>query len=203
MTGEVAHEKGREGVRRAKQWLDRSTRVAYAWTRIDKVFEDLLTFPWPHGNGKQPFTFDLGGQMRVGRFDKQFFLAEVKNYERELDLSAHFRDFLAKCYVAYLAKRERCDHLMWISWSPFKASAWDRHSTPEAVRAAILHDANRTLVLGTANETEAKSNIDESAVVEVASRLWLITLCKKQEDLVISDNHFAKLMEYMNVTGGD
>ncbi|MEU8005488.1 hypothetical protein AB0B66_30390 [Catellatospora sp. NPDC049111] len=200
MAGEDMHEKGREGLHRAKQWLDRSTRVAQSWPSSDRALGEFLHFQWPDASGT--FSFDLGGKLRGGTLAGRTFVAEIKNYTKELDLATHFRDFQAKSYVAYCAKPDRCDVLMWISWSPFKARSWDEHTTPASVRKAILDPANRYRVLKEEDLDRASAQLNEEAVVEVSRRLWMITLCERQEELVISDEHMGELMKYMQVSGG-
>ncbi|MEQ7125405.1 hypothetical protein ABN034_12890 [Actinopolymorpha sp. B11F2] len=158
---------------------------------------ELLEFSWPYGGGG--FSFDIGGQMRGGEFERQLFVAEVKKYRNESNLPTHFRDFLAKCYVALLTKRSRCDHMMWISWAPFQAKKWDQHATPESIKRAILD--RKTEVFGCDTEQEAIGKIDQEVLVETSKRIWLITLCEKQERLVISDDHLDQLATIMSQEG--
>jgi hypothetical protein len=190
MAGEQAHLDGIEGLHRAKRWLELSTRVGRVWTVEDKQLADMLHLPWPHGTGK-PFSFDLGGTFQGGRLADQTFLAEVKAYRWEEDLPEHWRHFVAKCYVAFLSRPARCDHLLWISWSPFQAQSWHRHRTVERVRAALLHRDNRARVFGESDEEKAAGKVDAEAIVAVSQRLWLVTLCDQQEDLVPTPEHRA------------
>ncbi|MGQ5264608.1 hypothetical protein ACTWLT_28040 [Micromonospora sp. ZYX-F-536] len=196
MAGEIQQLAGFDGLRRAKEWLDASTRVAHAWTVKDDLFRELLEFEWPHGG--KGFSFDIGGKLRGGSFHDNSFVAEIKNYKRELDLPEHFRSFLAKCYISFKAKPNRCNHMMWISWSPFQARKWDSHTTPDNVREAVIH--HREMIFGTTDEEEARKAIDETAVFETAQRLWMITLCEKQEQLVISNDHLDELVKFMRVS---
>jgi hypothetical protein len=188
MAGEQAHLDGLEGLHRAKHWLDLTTRVGRIWTVQDRPLNDLLHFAWPHGTGEQ-FSFDLGGTFRGEQMEGQSFLAEVKAYRNESDLPEHWFSFLAKSYAAYLAKPGRCDHLLWISWAPFQARRWDEHRTSKKVRAAALRHRKR--LLGESDEAKAANLINSEATIEVARRLWLITLCDQQEDLVPTREHRA------------
>jgi hypothetical protein len=201
VAGEVRHIDGISSMRRAKRWLEYSTRVAQCWTCLHRVQRDLLAFEWPHSEGS--FSFDLGGVFRGGALHDTSFLAEVKGYRNESDLPTEFRDFLAKCYVAFIGERERCDHFLWISWSPFQAKTWSEHRKPEKIRRALLHNDNRRRVLGAESDDEAKQAIDESVVFEVSRRIWLLTLCDEQEDLVITKEHFGDLLGLMHVKYGD
>lgn len=146
MAGEDAHDLGESGLQRAKSFLDRSTRVRWSWTRHDRPMGKLLEFKWPYpSDGREPssFSFDLGGTFRGDPVENESFVAEVKAYKNESNLPAHFRDFVAKCYVALDTDRDRCDHFLWISWAPFQAQRWDQHCTSENVKKCILHEANR------------------------------------------------------------
>ncbi|SRR6266568_1174023 len=127
LAGEVAHDIGRDGLQRAKHWLDRSTRVRRSWKYDDPQLASLLNFPWPYGRNTS-FTFDLGGTFQGDVLDNQSFLAEIKKYKNESNLPSHYSHFLAKCYVALGVKPELCDNFLWISWSPFQARDWNKHA---------------------------------------------------------------------------
>jgi hypothetical protein len=193
MAGEDHHDTGRDGLHEAKRWLDRTTRVHESWTHRDKPFSELLEFKWPHGD--TTFSFDLGGKFRGSGLHDQAFLTEVKKYKNESDLPMHFRDFLAKCYVAYLSHPARCDHFLWFSWSPFQAKAWDTHTSPGSVRKALLHAANRERVLGSNSEADAEANIDPEAVIRVSERVWLLTFSDRQNDLVLTREHYLEVVK--------
>lgn len=193
LAGEEIQDIGRDGLREAKNWLERSTRVQSSWTHQDQPMAELLAFNWP--NATTTFTFDLGGCFRGDQLDGQAFLAEVKNYKNESDLATHYRDFLAKCYVAYRAYPKRCDHFLWISWSPFQAKSWDKHTSVERVKSSILHAANVARVLGVADPVEGESLLDHQALGAVAERIWLLTLCSKQEHLVLTKEHYVEVVK--------
>lgn len=192
MAGEDAQLTGLKGTRRAKQWLDMSTRVAQAWTNEDEGLKEMLSFSWPYGND---FSFDLGGKFRGGDLEKRMFLAEVKAYRYEMDLPAHYKAFLAKCYVALTQKPARSDYFLWMSWSPFQAQKWHKHTIADTVKSAVLYE--RARIFNVSSEQEALSLLDISAVAEVANRIWLITLCDKQEELVISLEHYKQVISLM------
>jgi hypothetical protein len=141
------------------------------------------------------FSFDLGGTFRGGDLGNQSFLAEIKAYRREHDLAAHFRDFLAKCYVALESRPGLCDHFLWLSWVPFQAQRWDEHATPENVRRSVLHKANRKRALDVDDEYEAAARISPELLVGVANRVWLLTLSEKQEQLVLAADHYAEVVK--------
>lgn len=204
MAGEDAQDIGESGLQRAKEWLELSTRVDKSWTRHDRPMNELLEFKWPYIPGDDqsaPFSFDLGGTLRGEPLDNESFLAEVKAYKNESDLPTHFRDFLAKCYVALEQRPDRCDHFLWISWSPFQAKQWDKHATAENVKKSVLHQANRSRALGADDEDEAAAKLSPELLVAVASRIWLVTLSRKQEQLVLSRDHYIEVVRLIVAEG--
>lgn len=194
MAGEETHDIGGDGLQSAKQWLDMTTRVSQTWTYKDRAFESLLEFDWPGGK-RTKFTFDLGGQFRGEKLDRQSFLAEVKNYKKEHDLPEHFRAFLAKCYVALGTREKSCDNFLWISWSPFQAQKWDQHATAEAVRTALLHKSNVERVFGTLDAAEAEKQMDVERLTRVADRVWLLTMSRRQHDLLLTTAHYLEVVK--------
>jgi hypothetical protein len=196
MAGEDSQDTGRDGLQRAKQWLDLSTRVRRSWAYDDPTLAEMVAFEWPHATGQaRPFSFDLGGTFRGDSLHDQSFLAEVKNYRYESNLPVHFRDFLAKCYVALGDRPRRCDNFLWISWAPFQAQQWHRHASTEKVQSSLLHEANRLRVLGVDSEEDAIKKLDAERMANVASRVWLITLGERQEKLVPIEEHYYQMAE--------
>lgn len=181
MPGEAMHQRGAEGARRAKQWLDATTRVHKSWTNEDSVATSKLEYQWPHGG--QPFSFDVGGILSGDPYENQFFLAEVKNYSGHSDQGVMYEDYLAKCYVT---KRQSqiADQFMWITWHPFNVTTWRRLCEPEKVQESVIKNHKRIFDVETAEE--AVPMVDANLVKDVAARLWLIVLSDKQEELVIS-----------------
>jgi hypothetical protein len=68
------------------------------------------------------FSFDLGGAMRGAPYHGDMFCAEVKNYQHASDQGTQFDEFVAKCYIACQTGHLLSDHLMWITWAPFRAN---------------------------------------------------------------------------------
>ena len=190
--GEAAQAKGADGAKRAKRWLESTTRVNAHWVNPNPPAIEKLTFSWPYGG--QTFSFDLGGTLKYGDFDGQMFFAESKNYAKPHDLGEHYSKFLAQCYVAYLDKPGFCDHFMWIAWSPHDITKWPELTTADYVKKHVL--ANRERVFGEKDAAKAEASIDADAVSAVASRLWFIILSEKQEALVISNVHRGVIEQY-------
>jgi hypothetical protein len=196
--GEAAQAKGADGARRAKQWLESTTRVAAHWVNPNKSAIKKLTFPWPFGG--QTFSFDLGGTMKYGEFDGDMFFAESKNYDAPSDLATHYEQFLAQCYAAYQAQAGWCDHFIWIAWSPHSISKWPKLRSEEVVRDALIE--HRMRLFDEPDKVKAASLIDGPTVTAVAERLWIIILSEKQERLVISTEHRGVIDNYEATKGG-
>jgi hypothetical protein len=190
--GEALHDKGRDGARRAKLWLEATTRVSQAWLNTDPVIGARCQFQWPFGG--QPFSYDIAGMLRGPDFEGHYFLAECKKYSVIGNQPSEYPEYLAKCYVVYKDQPKWCDHFMWITWHPFNVKTWAELCAPEMVRKAVLGERER--VFGVSDEAEAESLIDEGAVVAVAQRLWLLVLTDKQEKLVIPRDHLALIREH-------
>jgi hypothetical protein len=190
--GEAAQAKGADGARRAKRWLESTTRVNAQWVNPDPPAIGKLTFDWPHGG--QSFSFDLAGHFKYGDVDGEAFFAESKKYDAPLDLATHYSKFLAQCYVAYRTSPGWCDHFMWIAWSPHSITSWPDLTKAEYVREHVIKHRER--VFGEADEAVAGSLVDDAAVSAVAERLWLIVLSDRQETLVISKEHRGVIDAY-------
>ncbi len=200
MSGEQTHEKGREGARRAKEWLDATTRVNAQYVNPNPLAIKKLTFPWTEAK-KKPFSYDLGGYLLGGDLAGQEFLAECKFYDSPHDQGTEYVKYLAKCYCAYLHRPERCDNFMWITWAPFLVNSWKDLMTADRVAAAVLKHCEHTLC--ETDEATAKPLLDHAACEAVADRLWIIVLSERQETLVISREHRAVLQHHDVHTGGD
>jgi hypothetical protein len=196
MAGEDSQDTGREGLIRAKTWLNLSTRVNRSWAYDDSILGEFVHFDWPNATGREKqFSFDLGGELRGKPFDGQSFLAEVKKYKYEMDLPVHFRNFLAKCYVALSSKPGRCDNFFWISWAPFQAQSWHKHATTESVCKAVAHADNRNRILNVEDAATAEEKVDRELASKVAQKIWLITLGDRQVELVPTEDHYYKMAE--------
>ncbi|MFE3217655.1 hypothetical protein [Streptomyces antimycoticus] len=186
MSGELLHSKGEEGARRAKHWLDATTRANARWVNPNPTAIPKLTFDWVDGS---PFSFDLGGLLIGGQFDGQEFLVESKFYETPGHQGSMYVEYLAKCYRAYKTRPDRCDNFMWITWHPFSLTKWAKLCTTSEVKSAVITHHEKSL--GCVDSNDAAELVDEESCKEVADRLWLILLSKRQEELVISKKHLG------------
>lgn len=193
VAGELAGEKGRRGVYRAKTWLQRSTRVEQIWTVYDQTPSvDLLTFICP--GTERGASFDIGGVFRGEELEKRSFLAEVKDYGPRSDQYPQFKKFLALCYMAYTLKPEYCDRLIWITWRPFGCDKWDDLTSMREIIEAVVSDRKRVFGSEVTPE-EASSRIDLDTAAAIAERLWLIVLSEGHESLGLRRIHLAEIVK--------
>ncbi len=185
--GEQAQRTGEDGARRARRWLEATTRVGQSWTNEDAVVAGRLSFDWPHGG--QPFSFDIGGVLKGEPYQHHLFVAGVKKYKEASDQGTHYNDWVAKCYVVRKVNPAIAEHFMWITWTPFRITEWQNLMTAETVVKGLLTEKNRKRVFDTDDVDEARKLIDLGLAAEIAQRLWLIVLSEKQEKLVITNEH--------------
>lgn len=184
MTGEQLHAVGADGARRAKLWLEATTRANVEWVNPDALAIRKLQFPWHDGS---PFSFDIGGRLVGDPLGGEEFFAEVKKYADAGDQNGLYNEYLAKCYCAFRHRPDRCDNFMWITWSAFATRTWSELCTSQRVREAVISRSLKTLGVDNA---AAPTTIDESMCDEVATRLWIIVLSEKQEKhLVLTPEH--------------
>ena len=175
------HQKGADGARRAKAWLDATTRTRSSWTNEDPVPASRLTFNWPH-NGNE-FSFDVGGILYGQPFDNHLFVAEVKNYSND-NLGKDFDDFLAKCYHVLKEHPKVANQFMFLTWHPFRVKTWTKLTDRDSVLKACTE--NRIRLFNEADPTAAALLMDQDVIDELCDNLWLVVLSEKQEELLIS-----------------
>ena len=180
MAGEDAQETGRDGVQRAKGWLERTGRVDVYWT----VYEHsaMLAVQRPGGGAR---SFDLGGVILGGDLDGHQFFAEIKKYSGIGNQGKMYGDYLANCYCMILQDRAKSYEFMWITWHPFNQSRWMRLCEWGEVRDEVSKRENEWLGSG--------CSVDEDLCKLVADRLWLIVLSDQQERLVMSDEMLGEI----------
>ncbi|MEU0717773.1 hypothetical protein ABZ498_11390 [Streptomyces lavendulocolor] len=197
MSGEKLHAKGEEGARRARYWLDSTTRANARWVNPHPVAVPKLTFQWADGSN---FSYDLGGHLLGGEFEGQEFLVESKFYDSIGHQGAMYVEYLAKCYRAFDTRPDRCDNFMWITWHPSSLKKWARLCTEPEVRAAVIK--HRQKALGVNTPQQAAEAIDDEICKAVTDRLWLILLNRRQEELVISKKHLGWIRDRETTEGG-
>jgi hypothetical protein len=196
VSGEETQAKGADGARRAKLWLESTTRVDVHWVNPEPIAIPKLKFKWAND---QTFSFDMGGVLRGEELDGQEFLAECKKYKDAQDQGKHYKKFLAQCYRAFTARPERCDNFIWITWAPFNVTTWSKLLSPEEVRAAVL--AVPSLSLGAEDPEHAQEMFSDEDCKEVADRLRMIVLSDWQERLTPTIEHLALIRSFRTQRG--
>jgi len=188
--GEANHEIGRDGARRAKRWLESTTRVRSAWTNEEANSISRLEFDWPYGG--QPFPFDVGGLFYGGAIHNQAFVVEVKKYTVVGDQRAAYGDWLAKAYLVRKAHHRIADQFLFMTWHPFAQTSWTTLCEPSTIVDGILQNKRR--IFSPTEQDSCESLIDQAVVTDLVDRLWLIVLSNKQEELVITKEHRALIV---------
>ncbi|MFF0525337.1 hypothetical protein ACFYTC_42145 [Actinomadura nitritigenes] len=197
MSGEETQAKGADGARRAKLWLDATTRVNVRWVNPEKHAVRKLTFEW--ADGSEPFSFDLGGILLGEDLEGQEFFAECKKYANAYDQGKHYRKYLAQCYRALHLRPERCDNFMWITWAPFDVTVWEELLSAKRVRQAVLEHSAK--VLNEPRKEQAESLVSEEMCEDVSDRLWMIVLSDRQERLTLTREHLAVIRHHDTIEG--
>ncbi len=190
MFAEEAHEAGADGVRKAKRWLDATTRAEVRWIFPEDAARDKLTFNWIDDS---KFVFDLGGIFSAnGPVANKTFMAEVKNYTSAGSQGTMYSEYLARCYRARVVNPGYADHFMWITWHPFSVTNWSKLTTAAEVKAAVLQ--HRAKALGIADEQSAEAAIEQAVCESIAESLWLLVLSDKHELLMLSPDDRAAVI---------
>jgi hypothetical protein len=116
----------------------------------------------------------------------------VKNYSGDT-LGGHYDDFLAKSYLVWRDHSRWVNQFMFLTWHPFRIRTWTKLCDADAVAKACI--ANRGRLFGEEDEGKAKGHVDIALTSELAERLWLVVLSEKQEQLLISDEDRALIVE--------
>lgn len=182
------------GARRAKIWLDMTTRADTRWVNPDPAAISKLTFPWAR-TAAEPFSFDLGGLLKGGDLEGQIFLAESKYYHVYGELAEHYRKYLAQCYCALTSAPAHCDQFMFITWHPFSVTSWADLITEKYVRESVLK--YRQDALDETDKTLAEGLVSDSLCKQIADRLWIIVLSDRQEqELIMSAQDLALIRKH-------
>lgn len=180
MAGEEQHITAKDGVERAKAWLEKTGRVSVPYTVYEVGAVPFLTFSTVTGSS---YSFDMCGDLHLDGGKTQFF-GEIKKYSTVGAQPEEYTEYLAKCYRATL-EHGRPYHFMWITWHPFSQTKWARLCDADEVRDAVV--AHQAAYCGTGVD------IDDGVCADLAARLWVIVLSDRQEGLAMSDEMLGEL----------
>lgn len=188
--GELLQKLGEDGARRAKLWLDSTTRVTATWSVYDQFGVARLQYPWPEGG--RSYSYDLGGIFFGGDLHQQSFLVECKKYANDSQ-GGHFDKFLAQSYVTLKNHPQLADHFLWITWHPFRVGKWNALASEDSIRDALVSEKAR--IFGDVTDEIALASVDHAIVADLVERVWVIVLSDRQETLVISPEDRAEIMK--------
>jgi hypothetical protein len=195
MSAEEAHELGREGVFKVKQFLESTTHLQVPWTAYDH--KAVCTRQRLDGTKK---VYDLRGFF-LGERRRPLYI-EAKNYSTPGGQGILYREYLADVYsITAKAVADDMDEeseFMWITWHPFSQSAWTRLATHDYIREAVLKYSD---CLGLEADVEPEDVIDDEMCRLVASRLWIIVLTERQHQLVLTPDELKLAMTKLNREG--
>jgi len=197
LPGELLQKLGEEGARRAKLWLDSTTRVTSTWSVYDQFGVPRLTYPWPEGD--RSYSYDIGGLFFGGDLHQQSFLVECKKYSTD-NQGGHFDKFLAQSYVTLKDHPQLADHFLWITWHPFRLGRWNDLASEDNIRTALVKEKER--LFGSVSDADALALIRPEIVTDLVDRVWVIVLSDKQETLVISREDRAEIMKLRTLQEG-
>lgn len=176
--GEQHHTTGYDGVRRARDWLDRTARASVRYAVYD--WPEKVAFRQLNG---PPEGFDLVGDLLDEDGQPCAELAvEVKNYSTAGDQATEYLFYAAKCAsITQSAINDAVDphmEFMWLTWHPFAQTKWSRLCKPETIEEALKNEDIRNRYIG-------PESIDEETIAFTATKMWLIVLGSRSEELVI------------------
>jgi hypothetical protein len=187
MPAEKSQETGREGVFRAKQYLESTTHLQLPWTAYDH--ESMCKRQRLDGSKK---VYDLAGFF-LGR-RRHPLLVEAKKYSVVGSQGSMYTEYLADIYsITARARQNDMDddaEFMWVTWHPFSQNSWAKLTDHEYVRDAVREHAERLkLPAG-----EGGVEIDDDLCRLVSRRLWLLVLSDRQHELVLSPEELKLAM---------
>lgn len=176
---EAEHEKGREGVLRAKRLLEGTTRF--------RISYDAYT-----SGGRVSLPMQVEGELK--HYDLRGVVIDEENVERtdiyieSKDLgsagnqAAQFSEFLAQAYSATLRARELQGtdpehNFMWATTCPWKGTGFREVATKSALEAAVADAGPTVLAPG--------HQIDSEVVELLVERLWVWVISERAEEMVL------------------
>ena len=189
---EENHRMGEEGAKRIRRWLDSTYRF-----RISQTIYDLSPAgePYPKlrvpqlvkkpADGSEPPVrferFDLVGTVlnENGAPGNNLFV-ECKNYSQAGDQKAHYDEYLAVCYSAFVRLSLQVGapvdiDFMWATTHPFAQTNYTQLTTATQIQIACESNPDR---LG-------DEEFDFSIAQQLEQRLWLAIVNRRVEEMIM------------------
>ncbi len=194
MPAEKSQEVGREGVFKAKQYLESTTHLRLPWTAYDH--DSICMLQRLDGSKK---VYDLAGHFLGER--RRHLYVEVKKYSGAGTQGDMYREYLADIYsiIARARQNDMDDksEFMWVTWHPFSLSNWAKLTHHVYVHEAVAAHAVRLGLLSGDNGPE----IDDDLCRIVSGRLWLLVLSDRQHELVLTPDELKLAMMNLERAG--
>ncbi len=194
MPAEKSQEVGREGVFKAKQYLESTTHLRLPWTAYDH--DSMCKLQRLDGSKK---VYDLAGYFLGQRRHRLF--VEAKKYSGAGGQGGMYTEYLADIYsITARARKDDMDdqsEFMWVTWHPFSQSNWTRLTHHAYIREAVVEHAGR---LGL-SEGDDNPEIDDDLCRFVSGKLWLLVLSDRQHELVLSPEELKLAMMNLKRAG--
>lgn len=188
MSAESTQYKGMEGAVLAKQWIEGTTHFEITFNAYEQA---AMTTLMRLDGGKK--CYDLFGH----RFEpRQPLYVEVKNYDTVGGQPEEYTQYLVNAYstTAYVLDQQGNDpefQYMWVTWHPFSQTKWPKLTHPDELRNAL--NCNPDALNG--------KPVDEELLRTVASRLWMIVLSRRQEELLLTRTELYRVQEALRRKG--
>jgi hypothetical protein len=188
VVAEEAHEKGREGVTEVKRWLEATMRFDVRYTVYDQIAR--VTLPLLDGGSKR---YDMVAQHydddRERTASGADVFVEVKNVGALSTAMKQDKQFVEFVATAYSVREAGFDALgrdpgyefMFVTKHPWDVKNYLRYTTPEFVAECCTN--HEALVPG--------DRLNESRAAELASRLWVWIVPKRQDDMTMGRAHLG------------
>jgi len=188
VVAEEAHEKGRQGVTEVKRWLEATMRFEVRYTIYDQVARVMLPLP---GGGSKRYDmvaqhFNDDKERTASGFDVYIEVKNVGALSTAMKQDTQFIEFVATAYSAREAGfdalgRDPGYEFMFATKHPWDVKNYLKFATAEFVaECCASHEA---LV--------PNDRLDESRAAELADRLWVWIVPKRQDDMTMGRAHLG------------
>lgn len=178
-----------DGVDLAKRFLESTTWIELPFDVYDNAA--ICTLERLDGKVKR---FDLFGSIFTEPSTPLY--VEVKDYDSNGGTQGQeYWEFLANAYSITARDRKKNEdgrrEFMWITRHPFNQTHWSSLTDPSRIEQALAKHP----------ECLAGESIDSDLLAQVAQRLWLVVLHKRQEKLMLSPRELNIIESQLNRKG--
>lgn len=114
----------------------------------------------------------------------------------QLTTKGFYKKFLSKCFCARVKEPKMANVFLWITWSPFSTTKWERLHSTEEIFKSVIDNCEQTL--GETDKVAAENRLAEPNMKQVieylAENIWIIVLCEQQEHYLTLSRRDRKLL---------